>query len=276
MSVGAPPGGDGTDRRPVPEPVDPAGAACDPAPSGARSPNDVVDAHDDEPHTGSVAARLNWLRAGVLGANDGIVSTAGLVVGVAGATADARALLVAGVAGLVAGSLSMAGGEYVSVSTQRDSEQALLAKERRELIEMPDEELEELTQIYQAKGLDRHVAEAVARQLTDHDALAAHAEVELGIDPGDLTSPLAAALSSMMSFALGALLPLLAIVLPPVSARIPITVGAVTAALVVTGWGSARLGEAPVVPAVARNVGVGLLAMGLTFLVGTLVGPGVA
>lgn len=240
-----------------------------------RDPSQAVAPHDDEPHAGSVAARLNWLRAGVLGANDGIVSTAGLVVGVAGATADVRALLVAGVAGLVAGSLSMAGGEYVSVSTQRDSERSLLDKERRELAEMPDEELEELTQIYQSKGLDRPVAEEVARQLTVHDALGAHAEAELGIDPNDLTSPVAAALSSMVAFALGALLPLLAIVLPPVSWRVPVTVLAVTAALVVTGWGSARLGEAPLLQAVIRNVGVGLLAMGLTFVVGMLVGPGV-
>lgn len=236
--------------------------------------NDI--GHDGEPHTGSVAARLNWLRAGVLGANDGIVSTAGLVVGVAGATADATALLIAGVAGLVAGSLSMAGGEYVSVSTQRDSEQALLEKERRELAELPDEELEELTQMYEAKGLSRAIAEEVAVQLTDHDALAAHAEVELGIDPDDLTSPIAAALSSMVSFALGASLPLIAIVTPPTSVRVPVTVVAVTGALAVTGWISARLGQAPSIPAMARNVGIGLLAMGLTFVVGTLVGPGAA
>jgi len=243
----------------------------DQAPTGDHA----LDVHDDEPHTGSIAARLNWLRAGVLGANDGIVSTAGLVVGVAGATADSRALLIAGIAGLVAGSLSMAGGEYVSVSTQRDSEQALLDKERRELVEMPEEELEELTQIYESKGLDRAVAEEVARQLTDRDALVAHAEVELGIDPNDLTSPVAAALSSMVAFALGAMLPLLAIVLPPVALRVPVTVIAVTCALVLTGWGSARLGQAPVMPAVARNVGIGILAMGLTFLVGTFIGTGI-
>lgn len=237
-------------------------------------PDDQV-AHDDEPHGGSIGARMNWLRAGVLGANDGIVSTAGLVVGVAGAAVDSGTLLVAGVAGLVAGALSMAGGEYVSVSTQRDSERALLDLERRELAEMPDEELEELTQIYAAKGLDRDVAEEVARQLTDHDALAAHAEAELGIDPNDLTSPMAAAASSMVAFSLGALLPLLAIVLPPASIRVPVTMMAVTVALAATGWGSARLGAAPARPAIARNVGVGLLAMGLTYVVGTLVGPGI-
>ncbi len=236
---------------------------------------DVV-GHDDEPHTGSISARLNWLRAGVLGANDGIVSTAGLVVGVAGAQADANTLLLAGVAGLVAGALSMAGGEYVSVSTQRDSEQALLDKERRELAEMPDEELEELTQIYESRGLTRDVAEEVAIQLTANDALAAHAEVELGIDPDDLTSPMAAALSSMVAFALGAVLPLVAIVTPPADLRVPVTVAAVTLALVVTGWLSARLGQAAVLPALVRNVGIGMLAMGMTWLVGVWVGPGLA
>lgn len=239
---------------------------------GAMAP----EPHVGEPHIGSHAARLNWLRAGVLGANDGIVSTAGLVVGVAGATANTRALLIAGVAGLVAGALSMAGGEYVSVSTQRDSERALLAKERRELLTMPDEELEELTQIYQAKGLDRVVAEEVARQLSDHDALAAHAEAELGIDPEDLTSPVAAALASMVAFAFGAMLPLVAIVVPATALRVPVTVVAVTAALVVTGWVSARMGQASVLPAIARNVGIGLLAMGLTWVVGTMVGPTLA
>lgn len=232
--------------------------------------------HDDEPHVGSVSGRLNWLRAGVLGANDGIVSTAGLVVGVAGANADARTLLVAGVAGLVAGSLSMAGGEYVSVSTQRDAERALLDRERRELEEMPEQELEELTRMHQARGLSREVAEEVARQLTDADALAAHAEVELGIDPDELTSPLAAAASSLVAFAVGALLPLVVIVTTIVTVRVPATVVAVALALVATGWVSARLGRAPVLPAVARNVGVGLLAMGLTWVVGVVVGPGLA
>jgi VIT1/CCC1 family predicted Fe2+/Mn2+ transporter len=213
--------------------------------------------HDDEPHDGSATARLNWLRASVLGANDGIVSTAGLVVGVAG---------------LVAGSLSMAGGEYVSVSTQRDSERALLEQERLELAEMPEVELEELVQIYEGKGLTRSLAEQVGEQLTSHDALAAHAEAELGIDPEALVSPMAAALASMVSFALGALLPLLAIVLPPASARVPVTVAAVTAALIATGWGAARIGQAPARPSIVRNVAVGLLAMGLTFVVGSIVG----
>lgn len=232
--------------------------------------------HPDEQHEEPVSGRLNWLRAGVLGANDGIVSTAGLVVGVAGATTDTRTLLLTGVAGLVAGSLSMAGGEYVSVSTQRDTEQALLAKERWELRELPEQELEELTTLYEHKGLDRGLAERVAHQLTEHDALAAHAEVELGIDPDVLTSPWAAAWSSMIAFAFGALLPLLAIVLLPVSLRVPVTVATSTAALALTGVVSARLGGAPAGPAVRRNVTVGVLAMGLTYAVGSLVGVDVA
>ena len=228
--------------------------------------------HPGEAHDADIGGRLNWLRAGVLGANDGIVSTAGLVVGVAGATTDSGTLLLTGVAGLVAGSLSMAGGEYVSVSTQRDSEEALLAKERWELRELPEQELEELTVLYQQKGLDRSLAERVAVQLTEHDALGAHAEVELGIDPEGLTSPWAAAWSSMIAFAVGALLPLLAIVLPPVAWRVPITVVASATALALTGGVAARLGDAPPAPAVRRNIVVGLLAMGLTFLVGNLVG----
>ncbi|MBY5164481.1 VIT1/CCC1 transporter family protein [Salsipaludibacter albus] len=241
----------------------------------ATDPGAALPSHDDEPHVRGFAARLNWLRAGVLGANDGIVSTAGLVVGVAGASAGREALLIAGVAGLVAGALSMAGGEYVSVSTQRDAEQALLDKERRELAEMPEEELHELQMIYQGKGLTPDVAAQVARQLTDHDALGAHAEVELGIDPDELTSPMAAAVSSLVAFAIGAMLPLLAIVLPSADWRVQVTVASVTVALVLTGWLSARLGGAPVLPAVVRNVAVGLLAMGLTFLVGVVVGPGI-
>lgn len=168
-----------------------------------------------EPHNGGVSQRLNWLRAGVLGANDGIVSVASLVVGVAGATTDVPALLTAGIAGLVGGAVSMALGEYVSVSSQRDSERALIEKEKRELLEMPEEELEELTQLYQQRGISRETAEKVAAELTAHDALAAHLEVELGIDQDDLVSPWQAAFSSAIAFTAGAILPLLAILLPP-------------------------------------------------------------
>ena len=228
--------------------------------------------HAQESSLSQVSAKMNWLRAGVLGANDGIVSTAGLVVGVAGATTDRTALLIAGIAGLVAGALSMAGGEYVSVSTQRDTERAMLAKEARELEETPDEELAELAGFYRDKGLSQATAQQVAEELTAHDALRAHAEIELGIDGESLINPWHAAIASFVSFTLGALLPLLAIVLPGPVARLPVTVLSVVVALTVTGLVSARLGDAPPRPAVLRNVGIGLLAMALTFAVGTAVG----
>lgn len=231
--------------------------------------------HDDEPHDDSIRDRLNWLRAAVLGANDGIVSTAGIVVGVAGATTDRSAILVAGVAGLVAGAFSMGAGEYVSVSTQSDSEKALLAKERRELEEDPEDELAELAQIYVDKGLSPALAAQVAEELTAHDALAAHAEAELGIDPDDLTNAWHAAWASMLSFTLGALLPLLTIVLVVADLRVPVTMVAVAAALALTGWTSARLGYGPTRPAVLRNVGGGVLAMVVTFAVGSLLGTAV-
>ncbi|MER7839866.1 VIT family protein [Streptomyces sp. NPDC096040] len=228
--------------------------------------------HDNEAHRGALGSRLNWLRAAVLGANDGIVSTAGIVVGVAGATDDRGALLTAGLAGLLAGSMSMAAGEYVSVSTQRDSELAALAMEKRELKEQPEEELEELTELLERRGLSREVAREAAVQLTERDALRAHASVELGIDPDELTNPWNAALASCLSFTVGALLPLLAIVLPPADWRLPVTVGSVLAALVLTGWSSARLGTAAVGPAMVRNMVGGALAMGVTYAAGSLLG----
>ncbi len=231
-----------------------------------------VGPHAHEPHEQSSRSRLNWVRAGVLGSNDGIVSTAGIVMGVAGATTDRTAIMVAGVAGLVAGAMSMAAGEYVSVSTQRDSELALLAKERRELEEDPQDELAELADIYVGKGLSEELAVEVARQLTQHDALGAHAEAELGIDPDDITSAWNAAFASMVSFTLGALLPLLTILLVAQDARIAVTVAAVTVALALTGWASARLGYGPAGRAMLRNVGGGLFAMAVTYGIGTLLG----
>lgn len=228
--------------------------------------------HSDEPHVEDTSALLNWLRAAVLGANDGIVSVAGLVMGVAGATADRHTIFVAGTAGLVAGALSMGAGEYVSVSTQRDTEKALLEKERRELEEEPAEELAELAGIYRQKGLSEEVAIRVAEELTAHDALAAHADAELGIDPDALTSPWQAAGASMIAFVLGAALPLLTITLLAESVRIWATVGAVVVALVITGFASARFAEADVRRAVLRNVTGGLLAMVVTYAIGSLVG----
>ncbi|WP_197275081.1 VIT1/CCC1 transporter family protein [Luteipulveratus halotolerans] len=231
--------------------------------------------HEDEPHDESLSGRLNWLRAGVLGANDGIVSTAGIVVGVAGATSDRTSILVAGIAGLAAGAMSMAVGEYVSVSTQRDSEKAMLALEKRELREMPGEELDELTEIYEDKGLPPQLAREVAVALTEKDALAAHADAELGIDPDDLTNPWQAAIASFVSFTVGALLPLAAVLLPGPSWRVPVTFVAVLIALAVTGHVSARLGSARPAPAVVRNVIGGAIAMAITFAVGSLVGGAV-
>ena len=228
--------------------------------------------HSGEPHIGSVSSKLNWLRAGVLGANDGIVSTAGIVVGVAAATADRAPIAMAGIAGLAAGAVSMALGEYVSVSTQRDTERALLTKERRELRDDPAAELDELAEIYEKKGLAASTARAVAQELTEHDAFTAHAEAELGIDPDALTSPWAAAFSSALSFTTGALLPLVAILMPPTSLRVPITVVTVLIALAITGWVSARLGGAPPGRAVLRNVVGGGVALAVTYAIGHLVG----
>jgi VIT1/CCC1 family predicted Fe2+/Mn2+ transporter len=228
--------------------------------------------HEDEPHEGGLNNRLNWLRAGVLGANDGIVSTAGIVMGVAGATSTRSTILLAGVAGLAAGALSMAAGEYVSVSTQKDSELALLEKERRELVEEPEEELAELAGIYVAKGLSEELALEVAKQLTAHDALGAHAEAELGIDPDDITSPWNAAWASMVAFTIGALLPLLTIALFTVGVRIWVTVGSVAAALALTGWASAQFGYGPPGRAVVRNVLGGIFAMAATYAIGSLLG----
>jgi vacuolar iron transporter family protein len=230
----------------------------------------AIGPHQDEPHAMGFASRLNWLRAGVLGANDGIVSTAGLVAGVAGATDDSGAILVAGVAGLVAGAISMAAGEYVSVSTQRDSEKALIAKETRELEEEPEEELAELADLYRQKGLSEALALEVAVELTAHDALAAHAEAELGISHDEFTNPWHAAWASMIAFSLGALLPLVTIALAPADGRVWVMAGAVVVALALTGYVSARLGGSPPGRAVARLVVGGILAMGITYLIGGL------
>jgi VIT1/CCC1 family predicted Fe2+/Mn2+ transporter len=229
-------------------------------------------AEHDEPHHGNITGRLNWLRAGVLGANDGIVSTAGIVLGVAGATSSRTTIVTAGVAGLTAGAMSMAIGEYVSVSSQRDTERALLALESRELRETPDEELVELTDLYAGKGLSHALAAEVAEQLTARDALAAHAEVELGINPGNLTSPWRAAFASFIAFALGAVLPLVAIAVPPPHLRVPVTVFAVLTALGLTGVTAARLGGAPLARPFWRNVIGGMVAMVVTYGIGTLIG----
>lgn len=238
------------------------------------TPDEARPAPMHEPH-GSVANKLNWLRAAVLGANDGIVSTAGIVVGVAAATAERGPVFTAGIAGLAAGALSMAVGEYVSVSTQRDTEAALLQQERQELKSQPDAELDELAALYEARGLSPQTARQAAVELTAHDPLAAHAELELRIDPDQLTNPWQAAFSSAVSFTLGALLPLIAILIPPATYRIPITVVAVLLALAITGLMAARLGGAAPLRPVVRVVLGGALAMAITFGIGHLVGAAV-
>ncbi|WP_204163446.1 VIT1/CCC1 transporter family protein [Nocardioides gilvus] len=228
--------------------------------------------HFHDQMNGQVAGRLNWLRAAVLGANDGIISTAGVVVGVAGATTDQPTILLAGVAALTAGAISMAAGEYVSVSTQRDSEKSILAMEATELEQMPETELAELVKMLQEKGMSAPTAQVVADELTAHDALRAHAEVEFGIDPDELTNPWHAAWASMIAFTLGALVPLIVLAFLPSVVRLPLTVAVVAVALALTGATSAHLGYSPKVPAVLRNVVGGLLAMGITYLVGMAFG----
>ena len=234
----------------------------------------MSDTHpNDQGHGEGYAARANKLRAGVLGANDGIVSTAGLVLGVAAATTERAPILTAGLAGLVAGAMSMAVGEYVSVSTQRDTERALLAKEREELATDPHGELDELAMIYQRKGLTAELAREVAVQLSqDGNAFHAHAEAELGINPHELVNPWGAAISSFVSFTIGATLPLVAILLPPPSARVPVTFAAMVVALVLTGSVSARLGGAERQRAIIRVVIGGALAMAITYGIGRIVG----
>ena len=228
--------------------------------------------HAGEPHAAGLSGRLNWLRAGVLGANDGIVSVAAIVVGVAGVTTAVAPILTAGTAGLVGGAISMALGEYVSVSSQRDSQRTLIAKERRELAELPDEELAELTAIYASKGLSAETATRVAVELTAHDALAAHLEAELGITETDVVSPWQAAGASALAFTIGAVLPLLAILLPPEPLRVPVTFAAVLVALALTGATGARIGGSPWLRPTIRVVVGGAIALAATFLIGTLLG----
>jgi VIT1/CCC1 family predicted Fe2+/Mn2+ transporter len=223
------------------------------------------------PHHPSLE-RTGWLRAAVLGANDGIVSTASLVLGVAAASASTGQVLVAGLAGLAAGALSMAVGEYVSVSSQRDGEQAELRKEKRELRVAPRAERKELADIYVERGLDRELARQVAGALMAKDPLAAHARDELHIDPDNLANPVQAAVVSLVSFALGAGIPLLGMALAPPGARSWATLAASLLTLAILGAWSARLSGAPLPKVLLRVVVGGALAMGITAGVGALVG----
>jgi VIT1/CCC1 family predicted Fe2+/Mn2+ transporter len=217
-------------------------------------------------------ARMNWLRAWVLGANDGIVSTAALVVGVAAATNDRTALLAAGFAGIAAGALSMAVGEYVSVSSQRDAERAQLEREKKWHTDRPEYELEQLARLHMETGMDKATARAAAEQQTAHDPLAAHARAHLGIDPKELVNPWHAALASLVAFTLGGAIPVILVVLVDNSWQIPATYVAVILALILTGWSAAHLGKAGALRAILRNVAGGTAAMGITYLIGLAVG----
>jgi VIT1/CCC1 family predicted Fe2+/Mn2+ transporter len=218
------------------------------------------------------SGRAGWLRAAVLGADDGIVSTASLVIGVAAAAASQNTVLLAGVAGLVAGATSMAAGEYVSVSSQRDAERADIGRERQELAADPAFEQAELTDIYVRRGLDQPLAARVAERLMAVDPLGSHVRDELGLQPGRLARPLQAAVVSAVSFAVGAALPLALIVLAPTGVRIPVTALAALVLLALLGAIGARLGGAPAGRAALRVTVGGGLAMGLTALIGQLVG----
>ena len=223
----------------------------------------------------SLAARLNWLRAGVLGANDGIVSVAAIVVGVAGAGGSTPAIVAAGAAGLVGGAISMALGEYVSVSSQSDSQRAMIEKQKRELRDDPAGELDVLTTLYEERGLAPATARQVAIELTGKDALKAHLSVELNIVEAEVANPWHAAGASALAFTLGAILPLLAILLPPENVRVPATFLAVLVALALTGALGARLGGSRVARATVRVVTGGAAALFVTWLVGTLLGTSV-
>lgn len=240
--------------------------------TAAAAAEDALPDHASAHLLSTSVSRLNRLRAAVLGGNDGMTSTAGLVVGVAATTPNTGAVLLAGLSGLVAGALSMGGGEYTSVRAQRDSQEALLRVQRDELEKIPHEELDELAHLYRQKGLSLRLAREVAAELTARDALAAHAEIELGIDIADLVKPWDASIASALSFLVGGLLPLLAILLPPRPARVPICFAAVLAGLALTGFIAARLGRAPTGRATVRNLAVGAATMAIAYGIGSAVG----
>lgn len=225
--------------------------------------------HPDEMHR---SHRSNWLRAAVLGVNDGTVSTASIMLGVLAANATDQTVLTAGIAGLFAGALSMAAGEYVSVSSQRDSERADIAIEKRSLAANPDAELAELTHIYHERGLDVDLAMKVAKQLHDHDAVKAHARDELGIDHDDLANPTQAALASAVSFACGAAVPIIAALVATNSQSAKAIVGASLVALAISGAVGARIGGGHKVKAALRVLIGGGAAMAVTALIGHIVG----
>lgn len=216
--------------------------------------------------------RIGWLRAAVLGANDGIISTASLIVGVAAAAAKQNDVLIAGVAGLVAGAMSMAAGEYVSVSSQSDTERADIARERSELRSNPDGELGELAEIYVRRGLDADLAQRVAAQLMKKDALGAHARDELGISQMTTARPVQAAITSAVTFSVGAAMPLLMVVVSPSNVLVPVTAAASLGFLALLGAVGAKAGGANILRATIRVTFWGALALGITAGIGKLFG----
>lgn len=220
-------------------------------------------------------ATLNKLRAAVLGANDGIVSTSSVVMGVAGATTSKMPVITAGLAALVAGALSMAVGEYVSVSSQSDAEKAYIDKEKAELKADPDGEFEELVQAYVDRGVNEKTARQVAKELTEKDVLKAHLETEFNIDADDINNPMHAAVASLLAFTAGGLVPFLAVLLAPEPVAVPVTIVSVVIALVATGYLSATVGGASRLRAITRVIIGGVLAMAITYGVGRLFGASI-
>ncbi len=224
---------------------------------------------------GGLGAKLNWLRAAVLGANNGVVSGAGITIGVAAADpANLSAITLAGVAGLLAGAIAMAMGEYVSVSSQRDTEEALISRERHDLEHTPDEEFDELVAVYRGQGLSDATARTVVEELTAHNMLAAHLRAEFGVHQEELTTPWHAALASAVSFTGGFLLPLASMLLCPAGLRIPVTVAVGLVGLFLTGWTSAVISGSPKIRPIVRNVVGGSIAMLLTWSISQFFGVG--
>lgn len=227
------------------------------------------------PDEGGMNARLNWLRAGVLGANDGIVSIAALLVGVAAATTELSVIVLAAIASVAAGALSMGVGEFVSVSAQRDAEEAMLSRERIWQKARPAWELEQLVRLHMETGMSESTARLAAKEQMDKDPLGAHARMHLGVDPDELTNPWAAGFASIVAFTIGGLTPLLTATVPPASLRVPLTFAMVLVALAITGYASARIAKSPATRAVLRNILGGALAMTITYGIGLLVGTSV-
>lgn len=225
-----------------------------------------------ETHIATSNNQLNKLRAAVLGANDGIVSVAGLVLGVTGAAASKETIMLAGVAGLVSGALSMAAGEFVSVSSQRDSEKAFLTRTRNHVKKEHESYADELIELYQAKGLSKETALRVAKEFEAHGTLTKELETELGINPDDITNPWSAAIASALSFVAGSAVPLSAIAFAPISLQVPVTTGAVLISLILTGTLSARAGQANQLRAALRVVTWGIGAMAITYIIGRILG----